>query len=108
LDGEQHAENAEYDQRRTEWLEMHGYCVLRFWNLEVFENLDGVLEAIWSAISGSGSPHPGPPHQGEGGEGGSGSSHRSPPHQGEGGEGGSGSSHRSPPHQGEGGEGYDR
>ena len=46
VDGGQHAENEEYDAARTALLEDAGYRVLRFWNNEVFENLDGVLERI--------------------------------------------------------------
>ncbi len=49
LDGGQHDANAEADARRTAWLESQGYRVLRFWNNEVFENLDGVLHTISAA-----------------------------------------------------------
>ena len=46
LDGGQHAEAAEKDAARTWMIEAHGYKVIRFWNSDVMENLDGVLEAI--------------------------------------------------------------
>jgi very-short-patch-repair endonuclease len=48
LDGSQHGEERERqaDDRRTEYLENHGYRVLRFWNEEVLDNIDGVLETI--------------------------------------------------------------
>ncbi len=48
LDGGQHGEPdaLAYDARRTSVLAEHGYEVLRFWNSDVFENLDGVLEEI--------------------------------------------------------------
>ncbi len=46
LDGGQHAEKNEYDQKRDECLRANGFIVLRFWNNEVMENLDGVLEVI--------------------------------------------------------------
>jgi very-short-patch-repair endonuclease len=46
LDGSQHAEQTEYDSRRTEYLEQMGYSVLRFWNNEVHGNLDSVLLII--------------------------------------------------------------
>ena len=49
LDGGQHADNEAYDRRRTEYLEGLGLTVLRFWNAEVIENLDGVCEAIFLA-----------------------------------------------------------
>jgi very-short-patch-repair endonuclease len=46
VDGSQHAEQTEYDYRRTEYLEQKGYSVLRFWNNEVHENLESVLLII--------------------------------------------------------------
>ena len=48
LDGGQHAEeeNEKYDTKRTLWLEGEGYKVLRFWNNEVLENMEGVWDVI--------------------------------------------------------------
>ena len=46
LDGGQHADHQQKDAIRTQWLEHHGYRVLRFWNLEVFRNIQGVLLKI--------------------------------------------------------------
>jgi very-short-patch-repair endonuclease len=46
LDGSQHAEQVEKDDARTRQLEAAGFLVLRFWNADVFTNLDGVLDAI--------------------------------------------------------------
>jgi very-short-patch-repair endonuclease len=37
------------DGEREEWLEAQGIVVLRFWNNQVFDELDAVLEAIWAA-----------------------------------------------------------
>jgi very-short-patch-repair endonuclease len=51
LDGSQHADQAAYDERRTRFFESQGYRVIRFWNNEVFENMDGVLTAIYHAVS---------------------------------------------------------
>jgi very-short-patch-repair endonuclease len=34
-----------------EWLKQNGVTVLRFWNSDVTENLDGVLEVIAAKIS---------------------------------------------------------
>ncbi len=53
LDGSQHAEEAAraYDAVRTEFLEAAGFTVIRFWNNEVRENLDGVLETIQRNLS---------------------------------------------------------
>jgi very-short-patch-repair endonuclease len=45
IDGSQHA-NSRSDERRTEELARYGYRVIRFWNTEVMENLEGVVEAI--------------------------------------------------------------
>jgi very-short-patch-repair endonuclease len=52
LDGGGHAgsEQAKYDEERTECLKAEGIRVLRFWNTDVFENLEGVVEAIANAI----------------------------------------------------------
>ena len=50
LDGGQHAENAEADALRTDWLEAQGFRVLRFWNNDVMANIDGVLERISAAL----------------------------------------------------------
>jgi very-short-patch-repair endonuclease len=46
LDGSQHLEQQEYDQERTRYLESQGYQVLRFWNNEVMNSIEGVLVAI--------------------------------------------------------------
>ena len=46
LDGGQHAESTQKDQERDGILSEEGFTVLRFWNNEVLENLDGVLEKI--------------------------------------------------------------
>ncbi|WP_326523735.1 endonuclease domain-containing protein [Sphingomonas sp.] len=41
LDGGQHDE--ERDARRTQYLEGEGYRVIRFWNNDVVENLEGAI-----------------------------------------------------------------
>ena len=46
LDGGQHAEQVEYDHRRDAWLCSQGYVVLRFWNHEVLQQTDAVLEQL--------------------------------------------------------------
>lgn len=45
-DGGQHADRQSYDERRTRWLESEGWRVLRFWNNEVLENIEGVTETV--------------------------------------------------------------
>ncbi|GIL39207.1 endonuclease domain-containing protein [Roseiterribacter gracilis] len=56
LDGSQHADAAAYDATRTAYMEAQGWRVLRFWNNEVMQNLDGVLVAIAAALNQEPSP----------------------------------------------------
>jgi very-short-patch-repair endonuclease len=51
LDGGQHAQTGTRDRERDEWLKLRGVTVLRFWNSDVVENLNGVLEVIAAKIS---------------------------------------------------------
>jgi very-short-patch-repair endonuclease len=51
LDGGQHSETK--DARRTAFLEARGFRVLRFWNHDVLENLDGVLAVVSAALATS-------------------------------------------------------
>ena len=53
LDGGQHMEQERYDQTRTNWLQANGFLVLRFWNNDIAENLEGVLESLFSTIEKS-------------------------------------------------------
>ncbi|MCC7049513.1 MAG: endonuclease domain-containing protein [Alphaproteobacteria bacterium] len=46
LDGGQHALQLDRDARRTLFFEGQGYRVVRFWNNNVLENLEGVLTMI--------------------------------------------------------------
>ncbi len=50
LDGSQHLEQEEYDKKRTEYLESQGYKVIRFWNNDVMNNIEGVILAIMYAL----------------------------------------------------------
>ena len=45
LDGGQHYASAD-DKTRDEYFTKEGFAVLRFWNNEVLENIDGVLTKI--------------------------------------------------------------
>lgn len=45
LDGGQHYGSVD-DKIRNEWLSSQGFTVLRFWNNEVLENRDGVVQKI--------------------------------------------------------------
>ncbi len=51
LDGSLHAEleSMAHDAERTAFLGAHGIRMLRFWNREVLEDFEGVLEAIVKA-----------------------------------------------------------
>jgi len=64
LDSEQHALDPG-DKIRDEWFRAEGYKVLRFWDNQVFSNLEGVLETIREVLL---TPHPDPLPQGERGD----------------------------------------
>ncbi|MBF0331799.1 MAG: DUF559 domain-containing protein [Candidatus Omnitrophica bacterium] len=61
VDGGQHCQNQK-DVIRDEWLRGQGFEVVRFWNNEVLENLDGVFEKIEEYLE----PPPIPSPQGGG------------------------------------------
>ena len=46
LDGGQHSQARKEDRERDKRLSEMGYTVFRFWNNEVLENLEGVLDVI--------------------------------------------------------------
>ncbi len=50
LDGGQHQNQEAYDEDRSRYLHQQGWQVVRFWNNEVLENLDGVLEVIMKKL----------------------------------------------------------
>jgi len=51
VDGGQHNENV--DAPRSRFLEQRGYQILRFWNNDVMENFEGVLQTIRAALVSS-------------------------------------------------------
>lgn len=55
VDGGQHGESLT-DEKRTSYLNAEGYSVLRFWNNEVLDNLEGVLYAVQTVLRGHPSP----------------------------------------------------
>jgi very-short-patch-repair endonuclease len=63
VDGGQHCENEE-DVERTAYLCSQGFEVIRFWNNDVLQNLEGVLQTIAAAASGC--PPPSPSREREG------------------------------------------
>lgn len=62
LDGGQHATDVIHDEQRDRWFAENGFHILRFWNNDIFGNLDGVLARIESAAAPS--PNPSPPGRG--------------------------------------------
>jgi very-short-patch-repair endonuclease len=50
LDGGQHSERTAYDDARTKVFESAGFLLLRFWNNQIREDLDMVLESIRAAM----------------------------------------------------------
>ena len=66
LDGSQHQSALAYDTDRTQCLQDAGYVVLRFWNNQIIEELDNVLEEIYRQVelikqSGYENPSPSQP-----------------------------------------------
>ena len=61
IDGGQHSESKEADLQRDQWLKKKGFKVLRFWNHEIFKNLEGVKQVIEKNVL---EPHPNPPLSG--------------------------------------------
>jgi very-short-patch-repair endonuclease len=49
VDGGQHAEST-HDEVRTAILEQEGYRVIRFWNNDVLNNIEGVIQVIASNL----------------------------------------------------------
>jgi very-short-patch-repair endonuclease len=43
VDGGQHAVEKEKDRKRDQWFKHEGFEILRIWNNDIFDNLDGVL-----------------------------------------------------------------
>jgi very-short-patch-repair endonuclease len=51
LDGSKHLDQEEYDAERTAFLESKGCRVLRFWNSDIMNNINGVMGVILVFIS---------------------------------------------------------
>ena len=56
LDGGQHAERKAYDEKRDAFLAAKGFRVIRVWNIDLMENIDGVMEMVLAELEGSPSP----------------------------------------------------
>ncbi|MGN7930449.1 endonuclease domain-containing protein [Sphingopyxis sp. 22461] len=64
VDGGQHAVDVEKDQARTAYLEAQGYRVIRFWNNDVLDRIEGVVSEIEADLETC--PPPTPPINGRG------------------------------------------
>jgi adenine-specific DNA-methyltransferase len=47
LDGDSHLGRTAIDQKRREALEAEGWCVMRFWNSDIYDEFESVKEAIY-------------------------------------------------------------
>jgi very-short-patch-repair endonuclease len=50
IDGSQHLEQSDYDIQRTAYLESQGYKLIRFWNDQVMNDIEGVIQSIEAAL----------------------------------------------------------
>jgi len=69
LDGSEHlkAETIQYDKKRTEFLNKRGFKVVRFYNNDILNNIDSVLNCLYQElVSPSSGFQPPSPLQGEG------------------------------------------
>jgi len=68
LDGGQHIKRTRYDERRSKELEKLGIKVIRFWDNDVLQNIEEVLEKIINVLEKRSvkKPHPDPLLRGEG------------------------------------------
>lgn len=58
VDGGQHAASERADAARTRYIERQGYRVIRFWNNEVNDQLEGVIAEIERVLADRPSPSP--------------------------------------------------
>ena len=65
VDGHMHADQEQYDKRRTENLNKYGVEVIRYTNTEVLNNIEGVYQDLCERISTIKSKTPKSPLSGE-------------------------------------------
>ncbi|WP_368077236.1 endonuclease domain-containing protein [Sphingomonas faeni] len=58
VDGGQHDWHSDDDARRTRFIEHQGYRVIRFWNNDVLERMEGVVAEIGRVLAERPSPNP--------------------------------------------------
>lgn len=51
LDGSQHERQERYDRARDAFLDRQGFRVMRFWNADVFEDIDSVIALVLRALN---------------------------------------------------------
>jgi very-short-patch-repair endonuclease len=52
LDGSQHLDQEQYDKERTNFLLANGFRVIRFWNNDVMNHIEDVMQSIQRALDG--------------------------------------------------------
>ena len=65
VDGGQHAVDVAKDEARTAYLQAQGYRVIRFWNNDVLERIEGVVTEIERALADMPSPNPSRKREGD-------------------------------------------
>ncbi|SBV34154.1 conserved protein of unknown function [uncultured Sphingopyxis sp.] len=65
VDGGQHAVDVAKDEARTAYLETRGYRVIRFWNNDVLERIEGVVSEIERVLADMPSPNPSRKREGD-------------------------------------------
>ena len=58
LDGAQHMKQESYDAERETFLSTKGYRVLRFWNVDVLTNMEGVIATVLLGLNGGNTHSP--------------------------------------------------
>ncbi len=58
VDGGQHDWHSDDDARRTRFIENQGFRVIRFWNNDVLERMEGVVAEIARVLAERPSPNP--------------------------------------------------
>ena len=58
LDGAQHTKQESYDAEREAFLSTKGYRVLRFWNVDVLTNMEGVIATTLLELNRGKAPSP--------------------------------------------------
>ena len=65
VDGGQHADSERHDAAKTHYIEQQGYRVIRFWNNDVLNNIDGVVAEISRVLADMPSPNPSREREGD-------------------------------------------